>query len=228
MTQRFYFPGNGTASAATVPAIPYGSQWLSMGGATRQGVLPTTKTDVASMGWDYALETLASVHNVLIRQYVSYLLAPQTISGTFSAVFAGVRFASAAQGSLQIVIRVVSYDGMTERGVLYAGHTDAVGVGQGLVYGVTAITRIFSAMDMTPVVAKAGDRMVVEVGWRAHNTVTAEQEIDLYIGATAINGDLPLTDAYSTSISTLSPWLEISGTLTPFVALVGAFGIPIG
>lgn len=157
-------------------------------------------------------------HDRLDVQYVSVkALAAQTITaGTFSAVWRTVESVATADFYQQIVIRVMSGDGLTERGTLFGGETltavSATVGAQNEEISTTSSTRIKNAISTTQVVAQAGDRIVIEVGCRGGGTVTTVTFNNRFGDPTA-SGDFALTSGLTTDIC---PWVELSNNLTWF------------
>jgi len=109
----------------------------------------------------------------LIVQAISPPLAAQTISGTFKAYFRTVETLASLDARSQIVIRVVSADGATVRGTLYAGDTGTGAVTQEWLAS-SSSSRNASFPRSVPasissLAISAGDRLVVELGFRQHS-----------------------------------------------------------
>lgn len=125
-----------------------------------------------------------------------------------------VRVAQARNGSLahsQVVVRVVSNDGTVERGVLLA-EDDAARTATWRNRSIGVQSRFFpkaGATAVTPVVCQAGDRLVVELGWRAGNTSTSSLGADMNFGDAAAE-DLPENE---TEDAALNPWVQFSDTV---------------
>jgi len=209
---RFYLPASGTA-----PVSPgFGSPWNVTTSATR-GPAPTSKSGTSFSGAVNFSETSATRINRLARQWVSDRFGAGDISGTFSVVVLCLESSTNANLSLQCVIRVVSEDGATVRGTLYAGHAlttevaTAGAIGQEM--GTGALTRIFNAVAVTPVTAQNGDRIVIEIGYRAHNTSASSYVGSFQWGDPTGTADYALTASLSTN---LVPWVELSATLPAY------------
>jgi hypothetical protein len=150
-----------------------------------------------------------------MQQFVSKPLAAQTISGTVKAIMRCAENALAADMRSQMVIRVVSGDGGTIRGTLLAHDTSALSNEWYVGSGVDLQNRKFplnwsgAGAALTPVVVQVGDRLVVELGYRAHNTVST-----LYYGYIE-TGDGAATDCAENETGTdqYNPWIEFSQTL---------------
>lgn len=212
MATRFYLPSTGTP--AVTPTITTG--WDGIAGAT---FFPTdvVKTDTATAaGAPRAKNSTTANTNRLDRTFIStQQLAAQTIpAGTISAVIRALESVATADAWLQIMVRVVSADGATQRGVLYAGSTATAEVttagADAQEYGTASSTRIKNAIATSSVVAQAGDRIQIEVGARFNGTATADTFTHRY-GDPVASADFALTAGLTTD---LCPWVELSPTLT--------------
>lgn len=206
LATRFYLPASGTAGATPAPS----ASWGSIAGTSRMR-LPTTKTNTPFDSSGVYSETSATALNVLGRQFVSDPIDAQTISGTFSLVVACLENATTADASLQAIIRVVSSDGSTVRGTLYGGHSAANNATVGALgeeMSTSGATRIMSGVALTPVVAQAGDRIVLEVGGRFANTTSTSQNMVFQWGDPTSASDYALTSG----LTSLAPaaWFELS------------------
>ncbi|QIN94020.1 hypothetical protein PP459_gp214 [Streptomyces phage Wakanda] len=209
MPTRLYLPASGTAAVS--PA--YSSAWNITSVAERRSC-STTKTNTALTWSALVTETDATVKNALSAQFVSSETFPtaRTVgSGTVSTVMRTYMDTTNSQGFLQLVIRVVSGDGATVRGTLYAGatqntHSSTVG-DQNQVSDQLSSTRIWNAIPLSPVSVQAGDRIVVEVGWRTTNTLSSARAHRFNFGDPTATSDYALTAGLTTS---LTPWVEFS------------------
>jgi hypothetical protein len=153
----------------------------------------------------------AGEHQQLVLKWVSQPLKDDTtISGTATAMFAALENASGSDANGQLVLKVVSYDGQTQRGMLYAGKTGAL-VDE---FTTSRIGHFFPAdayagVSLTSVDALAGDRVVIEVGIHYYaigsNVMTGE--------GIAVNGS-PGTDFSGWGqADTRVSWVELSTDL---------------
>lgn len=211
MATRFYLPATGTAPVAITPS----TLWEV---TTTYGTLPTVlvKSNTAlTNGTARAKTATATVQDRLDRVYVSPPLAAQTISnaGTFSAVLRVIGSAASNDSWMNIILRVMSNDGTTERGVLYsgtaAGALSATAGAENQEIGTTLITRIKNAITLTNSVSvQNGDRIVIEIGFRqsTNNTNT----VTYNYGDPSATADLALTAGTATASV---PWVELSQDL---------------
>lgn len=237
MAQRFYLPVTGTAPAS--PA--FDSLWDDSASATRVPLV-TTASNTTNTTVGVSEATATGAWDVLVRQWVSDVLPATTISGTFDAVLQATESTGTADMFLQVVIRVVDGDGSEVRGTLYAGTTNTSvsatsgAINQELSTTTSGLaTRIYSGVSLTSVDASAGDRIAVEMGYRACNTSSSSFTGSLRVGDATAGADWSLT-AGQTSGSTNRPWIEFSqdvftstaasvslaGTVTP---VTGAFDV---
>jgi hypothetical protein len=230
MVTRLYLPNQTGPDPSISPA--FSATWGGVANAIR-GIPNTAKeqnTTLASNNSALYVETSASAINVLHQQFVSVPLNAQVISGTYSAVVRGGSDASTALASLQAVLKVVSNDGATVRGTLYAGHSAAANSTAGALgqnWATATQTRIIPAgTALTTVTAQAGDRLVIELGHRFTNTTTTSQGGWMVFGDTTAVGDFALTAGLTTS---LNPWLELSGDISFQGGAVaqGYWGVPL-
>lgn len=123
---------------------------------------------------------------------------------------------AAADNSLQCIIRVMDRDLTTVRGVLYAGHSAALNSTPGALGEEMSTpftnrsTRIFDSVPVTSVSALDGDRIVVEMGYRAHNTVTTPYSSTLRLDPVG-GTDRDLTSGLTGSAD---DWIQFGQTLS--------------
>lgn len=158
----FYLSNNVAAPAS--PA--YHSTWENTTYAIRRKLLPHATTDAdgiveATFGdgnWP------GSLQDWLLVQFVSDGMAAQTLSGTIRGQIQGldtVGFTGGAGGEVyaSIMARVVSNDGSTQRGTIYALTLGATG----LVNAFTNRKNPLSA-SLSSLAVQSGDRLVIEIG----------------------------------------------------------------
>lgn len=176
-----------------------------------------TKGNTPNINPTFAPTGIYTERNSVGVQTISAPLAAQVISGTFAAVMQIMDLYGTGDSSLQVALRVVSGDGLTQRGVLYAGHNMAMNatigaLGEGVVYA-TYQTRIIPAgTALTQVTALEGDRLIIELGVKGGTGGFGQFRIgfrDLIADA-----DYALTSGVTTI---LTPWLELSQTLNFYV-----------
>lgn len=152
--------------------------------------------------------------DVLAVQYVSDPLAAQTISGTVKGILAARESNTGANARAQMRIRVVTNDGSTDRGVLLDFDTSA------LTNELTTSASPFPNVKyprgytgdggaLSSVTAQAGDRLVIEIGVRAHNTSGSAFTFNWQIG-----DDVDLADCAEDEVGTTgAAWIEFSADL---------------
>lgn len=153
--------------------------------------------------------------DLLGAQYVSPALAAQTISGTAKMQMLVNEETAADNIASQLVIRVVSNDGQTVRGTLYAGDTDTTNPPSSE-WATSATNRKFPRAALVPitlssVVAQEGDRIVVELGGRMRGPARASVQMAFITGS---NGTDDLPEDETDTTQTKTPWIEFSNALT--------------
>ncbi len=158
-------------------------------------------------------ETSSAEVDVLHGQFISRpLRGAQTISGFAKAIVRAMESSTNANFRAQLLIKVVSHDGGTVRGTLLAHDTGSI---QSEFDAATLTNRKFpvnwsgSGGALSSVVAEDGDRIVVEIGYRAHNTASTSYTSTLEFG------DASDTLLFVNELSTTqyTPWLEFSQSL---------------
>jgi hypothetical protein len=212
MATRYYFPASG--SPAVTPPTPTG--WTVTTSFTTLPMSGTKTNTALANGSARSKGSTAQPSTRLDRVYVGPQIGAQTITGTFSAVFMGAESGITDGSWLDIHIKIVSSDGQTVRGTLYAGSpANASGTGTGADNGEwpktgSDATRIKNALTLTSVTALNGDRVVIEMGWKADSSSSAGTTYLRYGDPTATS-DYALTGGLTTSGT---PWVELSQTLT--------------
>lgn len=203
MARRFYLPSSGAAPVS--PA--YGSAWEQTSAATR-GPLVTAVTNTAFADFTDTETNSSNTWDVLHRQFISAgFPGPGTISGTISCEVFGRESSTGRDFNPAMVVRVVSNDGSTEVGVLLSTQLAAE-------WGNSNASRHFNAITVSSLAVSAGDRLVVELGFRATNTDTTSGTDTMRFGDPTANSDLPANTNTSTENRT---WVELS---------VDPFGFP--
>jgi hypothetical protein len=222
MATRFYLASSGTAAAS--PA--FSAAW----GATSQAVrLPasTAKTNTSVVDTANISTESADLINVLVAQFVSaetFGAAGTVGGGTLSAVVAARQNATGVDAWLQIIATVVSGDGSTVRGTLYAGSThtapSATVGAQNEEFTTSTIeaSRIWDSVPVSSVSVQEGDRIILEVGYRCDSD--AIRNARLTIGDAIATSDHDLVSGTSTA---LVPWVEFSTDL--FTAATDPSGV---
>lgn len=148
----------------------------------------------ATAGWDV----------LLARGVSNPLAAGVTIEGTLSVIL-GVRESNAAADDVyHLHAYVTQGDSDTPRGTLLSDH---IGASE---WPTTAAGKTTGALALSSVAAQAGDRVVVEIGYRAGNAVATSYTGTLWYGNP--EGASDLTDAGDET--TLAGWLSFSTDLT--------------
>lgn len=189
----------------------FDAAWAGVGSAVRQ---PLSHVKVGTALTDWNIAATAVIGNHLLRQFTSRpLLGAQTISGTVKGIIRAAQSFSSADFQAQLVVKVVSNDGLTVRGTLLAADsTTALGAPE--FPTTTTMNRRFpmgagvGGVAVTPVNALSGDRIVIEVGAEKYSAGTA-RFYGLTLGTSAAS-DTPDDE---TTTAALDPWIEFSQAL---------------
>ena len=155
----------------------------------------------------------AANHDVLLGRWVSGPVAAQTFSGTLDCVLGVLASLAAADLAIHIHAYVTQGDSDTVRGTLLTNYVETVANE----WPTTATGRAFAAAQaLTGVIASAGDRIVIEVGYVALNAVatsyTGTMNYGTVVAATGLAAD-DLT-AGSTAVTTLAGRFTFSVSVT--------------
>ena len=116
---------------------------------------------------------------LLLRSISSPLAADHNFSGTVDVMLAVQESNAAADFSYYLHIYVTQGTTDNLRGILIANHADLLANE----WGTTALGKSLSSpQSVTPVSALAGDRIVVEIGYRSRNTTTTSRTGTLWYG----------------------------------------------
>lgn len=209
MATRFYLPASGSAPISVTPAAYWDLTTSYIARPTG-----TTKSNTALAAGTARANTGSLPSSTLDVQFVSGPLTAQTISGTLSMVLMGLESFTSANAWLDVVVRVVSGDGVLERGVLWAGSPNdtesSSGGAENEEFSLSNETRIKNAVTLSSVDASSGDRVVIEVGARYATTNTARTTTRRY-GDPSAGTDYALTSGLTSTTGV--PWVEFSATL---------------
>lgn len=134
---------------------------------------------------------LAAAHDFVKTEECSWVVRGLEMSGTCNAHNAGV-------------VRVVSGDGSTERGVIYSRLAATTEL------STSAATRILDGAAISAVSASKGDRIVVEMGSYS-GALSTDYDVTWRFGDPSGVDDFALTHNLTTD---LCPWVEIAADLT--------------
>lgn len=202
-------------TAAPTDITPaFDAAWDRVASAVRT---PTSKTKRGSAYTRIGSggESSTAQSNGLTMQMISPPLeGNQTISGTIKGIIMSAESNAAADMVAQMVVRVVSGDGSTVRGTLLAADNSGTLVSE---FGTTWQSRKYpkaypvGGATLTPVNALNGDRILIEFGSRALNTLATAYSDGQEVGSSTAP-DRP-EDETNTTSSTASPWIEFSQDL---------------
>lgn len=207
MATRFYFESEYTF--AEMAAMAFDSSWELTTSGFRNRLTRTKRR--SAFASSTRSETSAAVVDVLDGSWVSDPLQAQSISGNVKGIMRALESNIAADMRAQLLIKVVSYDGATVRGTLLAHDVSALSNE----FATTLTNRKFplnwsgAGAVLSSVSALDGDRIVVELGVRAHNVVTTSYSFTVEFG-TASSSDC---DENETDTLQYCPWIEFDQTL---------------
>lgn len=202
MATRFYLPSTG--AAAISPAFDASWEYTDDADVVRRAAVKTRiSSSMASVVVTRSADT--SPADVLVRQYVYGPIGAQTITGTAKGQIRGDESTTSYDARTQAVLRVVSSDGSTVRGVLYAGDDGALASE----FSTTLTNRKIvprAPVTLTDVAAQDGDYLVIEVGYRTHGGGSTSRS------GTLSFGDNSATDLAENETTTTAnnPWVEFS------------------
>lgn len=148
---------------------------LTTGPMERDDTIATTARteNTATNNWD-----------VLLFRGVSLPLAAQTLSGNFNVMLGVMESGTASNLVYHVHVYVTQGDTDTPRGTLITDYIDSsewdasVPIGKALA----------SAQAMASLGISAGDRIVVEIGYQAQNTLTTNSTGTMYYGTLSLTG----------------------------------------
>lgn len=206
MATRFYLPSTGTPGQTP----NYDAGWEQVTAADRRNMhtakIASSMTDKAD-----AETSNNSAYDVLLRQYIStktYEAFSFLTSQTWKLQVRAVESGSAADMFVAIIAKVISGDGGTVRGTIVNFLVDTTEITH-----VTLTNRSMSGNISNNVSMQSGDRILLEIGFRATNSKTTSYTGTLNFGDDS-GTDLPENDSETTAYN---PWFELSPTLSPII-----------
>lgn len=209
MARRFYLSTNDDNPSGLT--VAFDASWESTVSAIR-GRMKTIDRNSAFVTTAVAETSASGTFDVLLRQYVSDPFDAITISGTVKGIIRSLESAADADMRAQLVLRVVSFDGATVRGTLIASDASAL---SNEFDAATLTNRKFplnwagAGTAVSSVAAQKGDRLVLEIGYRAHNVTATSKTGSLRFGEASAS-DLAENETGTTDDN---PWFEISDDL---------------
>jgi hypothetical protein len=195
---RFYFT---TAAATYTPTSVRGTWGSSTLAATQTFDLARAKAGTNTL--TSQAETVATNnYKVLLHRHVSGPLAGGTLTGGAGT---GYTHAEARQqtsgGGMTVCVHIWFTVGDTS----VVRSTFANMFVGGTQFATTMTNFYYTTPDTATATFQAGDRMVIEMGYNAANTVTTSFTGSMRIGGTAADAG---TTATTTGVTTNSPWIE--------------------
>ena len=212
MATRLYFD-----QATTPPVSPaFTAEWDVTSAALRRTLQHRpTPSSTAQNVVITETSTTAQLDYLAFQLVSAPLDGNQTISGTLKTLLRAREASTTGDFRPQIIVKVVSGDGTTVRGTLYAGDLATT-----LANELTQSTSLYyttwfpggatTGATLSSVSALSGDRIVIEVGVRGFNTTATSMNATIQIAG--YNGYTDATAAANTS-TTLNPWVEFSQNL---------------
>jgi hypothetical protein len=206
MATRVYFSGENTQEGSSGGVKPTASGWQVTSAGFNRGRLPWFSRYAKAFFNKAQSRVYATTESMILMQYVSDPLQAQAIAGTVKGQLRMLESNAAADKLVAIKVWIVSGDGTTARGTLYANQG---GVGTTELDAVTLTNRrLFpgGSVALTPVTAQDGDRLVIELGTKMTGVV-ATYTSTIEIGDADGVADLPEDE---TTQAQLRPWVEFS------------------
>lgn len=204
MATRFYF--DPTSSPAVSP--PFDGAWEQTGSAIRGKLVQSTLAHTRVALADTTVSTvITTTQDYLVAQFtsdplpaISWVSSPAALAA-MRVVVRVLESVATVNATLSILLKVVSQDGQTSRGNLFANfNLDTE-------WATTAATRIANQSHVA-MVTLGGDRLVLEIGAELTAPTTAGS-VTMRFGFNAAS-DFALTTALTTD---LNPWLEVGETI---------------
>lgn len=222
MATRFYLGTYDTAPDGGLVAPTFDASWEQTTSAVRSRMRPF-KRNSAFASLTIAESSTSGTFDFLFRQYISDPLNAGSITGTVKGIIRCLESATDADMRAQMLIKVVSRDGTTTTGTLLA-------------HDASALTSEFDATTLTnrkfplawagagtalgSVSAAQGDRVVIEIGVRAHNVTATSKTATLRFGE---SGGADLAEDETSTVDD-NPWIEFSQDLSFEVQLTDRRG----
>jgi hypothetical protein len=205
MATRFYLHND---AAPYTPATLRGAWDQTAQAVTKR--IDASKLPVSTATNVPAAETNVTAEwDVLLYRGVSGPLAAATIgTGTVDVMLPVIENTAAADFNYHLHIYVTQGDSDTPRGTLLSDYREAAGVNEWGTAAATCGRALNAAASLSSLAVSAGDRIVIEIGYAARNTVTTSYTGTLYYGVPAGKADL-VAGGPSTNLG----YIEFSETL---------------
>jgi len=211
MATRFYFPSTGAAAAT-----PANDAWNLTSGAS-SALAMVTKRIASAQATITANGNGTIGHTSLLRQYVSDRLPyAMTITGKVRGMIRTIESSSSGNNTLAVSIRACSSDGSTIRtpALLAISASDSTDATMWEMPITTAASRAFADVNenrflsLTACNVSLGDRLVVEIGFRAGSTTTTRT------GGVVCGDDATpdLNEVHGVTTAN-NPWIEFTADL---------------
>jgi hypothetical protein len=145
--------------------------------------------------------SLTDEWDVLLYRGITGPLAAQTLSGTITCVLGVTESNANANFHWHWHVYVTQGDSDIPRGTLLVDYREALGVNEWGTLSTNSRT-LSTAQTLSSLVISTGDRLVIEIGYTARNTVATSYTGTLYYGASGVTD---LTTAAGTNAATIYP-----------------------
>lgn len=207
MVTRLYL--NNSVAGAT-PAAFRGA-WNDTASAVTKDVA-TSKVASSITSISVAEVSATNPYAVCLYRGVSAPIDAQTVDGTVNLNVLVDESSASADMAYALHIYVMAPDGSV-RGTLLTDYLDASGNEWVSNFGTGGTRALNAAQTLTSVATTAGDRIVVELGYVARNSVTTSFTGKLFYGGTLYNQDATGTGLTSQSTPPPFSWIEFSDTV---------------
>jgi hypothetical protein len=198
MATRLYFSRTGTGISPTLQGA-----WDSTPSVVRGG-LSRVKDTLASTTLQVAETDASPTFDVFCGQWISVPIdTAQTISGLFDLCTMSLETNADAQMVLHVHVWVTEGDTSVVRGTLLTDYIDTHEL------PTTEAGVAITQQTLSGVAASVGDRIVVEIGYQAQNTLTASRS-----GRVRHGGNAATDQSAGDTDSTHPGWCEFATTIT--------------
>jgi hypothetical protein len=219
ISQRWYLPSSG--AAAVSPA--FSAAWHKTTDGDRLACTPIKGATAMTVKAATA-DATGGGRFILWRQYVSDPVEAQTISGTVKGQVYCQTNSGISNPTLAVTIYVVSNDGSTVRGTLLGISASQTTGDPPVFWDSGSLVNVENrqlkdssdntSLTLTPVVAQASDRLVIELGYRETGTSGSTVARAYFGDANATDAAENETDRNSaTAASVRTPWVEFSNEI---------------
>jgi len=208
---RFYLPSTGTPAISPTPK----AEWEENPSLTRLPMVTTRGSSALTTLTVSESSSAVANRDILIAQFISEPLAAGSFGGVVKSLVRARESNAGLNARTQFILRVLSGDGATDRGDLYAGDATTQTGNPTSELATTMFSRRFprgAGWRGDKLTWNDGDRVVAEYGVREHNTVATIYNAELRVGENAATA-VPENETATTDDH---PWLDIGFAFTPY------------